>query len=328
MSDQQDSDGLPYTQVDRAAKPKAAMLAACLGVTYQHGIGGLVEFWDLCGDPRDLERLILAGVDKVVLSAGEIESRFEMGFGRPLPVAKLVSLGLAAKDGDGYRVRGMSRYFKPVRDRLQRRMAAVAGGKASAAKRATTVSPGPNSVEESLNGRPTVVQPEFNEMPSGSTIGSTVVQPESNTADSGQRSSKRKKPLRVQEPFKLEPVGPPAKEPRKESQAEDWFSLAVEGERRHKLVEDGADPDHVVPLAVAENLTPPFINAAVKRLKEASGLALLRADDPNETVLADVYGAYLEDPKNAGLTTAFSFRYFTTEGVWRKYLDQLKGEAA
>lgn len=54
---QADSDPLPYVQVDRSAKPRAALLAGSLGVTPQHALGSLVEWWDLNGDPRECERL-------------------------------------------------------------------------------------------------------------------------------------------------------------------------------------------------------------------------------------------------------------------------------
>jgi len=182
----QDSDPLPFTKIDRAMKPKAAMLASHFGVSYQHGIGGLVEFWDLCGDPREIERLATSGVVKVVLTADELEARFEMGFGKHLSVVKLASMGLVAKDAEGYRVRGMSRYFEPVMARLQRKAAAVAGGKASAAVRLAAAGTAQPSGSRAVRER-------FESGSNGSSNGSsnrrrTGVEPAPNTEDRGQRT--------------------------------------------------------------------------------------------------------------------------------------------
>ena len=53
MSRQSSSDPLPFVQVDRAVKPKAALLAGIMEVSNQHALGSLVEWWELCGDPRE-----------------------------------------------------------------------------------------------------------------------------------------------------------------------------------------------------------------------------------------------------------------------------------
>lgn len=134
------SDPLPYVQVDRAAKPKAALLAGAMGVTIQHAIGSLVEWWDLCGDPRTLELIALRtepGSDPaVILDSAEAELRFRLASGHTVSPSVLTHLGLLEDLGEGrYRVRGMSRYFSPILSRIQARKAASLGGKASVESR-------------------------------------------------------------------------------------------------------------------------------------------------------------------------------------------------
>jgi hypothetical protein len=137
---QSSSDPLPYVQVDRAVKPKATLLANLLGVTPQHAIGSLVEFWELCGDPRELEAIVeAAGADgepEVALTAADLQLRFHLASGKHVDPNTLASLGLVEARADRtFRVRGMSRYFEPIRRRLQARAAASKGGKASVATR-------------------------------------------------------------------------------------------------------------------------------------------------------------------------------------------------
>lgn len=147
---QADSDPLPYVQVDRSAKPRAALLAGSLGVTPQHALGSLVEWWDLNGDPRELERIAMAtpaGVEPAVLvTRDDAAARFKLASGKDCDPLTLVHLGLLEQVGDRFRVRGMSRYFEPVMSRIRARRAASAGGKASAeSRRATTGSAQPRS---------------------------------------------------------------------------------------------------------------------------------------------------------------------------------------
>jgi hypothetical protein len=137
---QSDSDPLPYVQVDRSVKPRAALLAGALGVTTQHALGSLVEWWDLCGDPRELERIAEAtppGEEPaVVLSSDDAALRFRLASGRDAEPMVLARLGLLEPLEDGtFRVRGMSRYFDPVLSRLRARRAAAVGGRASAETR-------------------------------------------------------------------------------------------------------------------------------------------------------------------------------------------------
>ena len=106
---------------------------------------------------------------------------------------------------------------------------------------------------------------------------------------------------------------------RNESEAEEWFAVCVENERREKLIEEnGADVD-VVPLREADRIAVPYINAQVKRLREWSSLPLF-PESPGQVTLATVWCAYLDDPSNAGRDPAYSFRYFCSENVFRKYL--------
>lgn len=140
MSRQDNSDPLPYVQVDRAVKPKAVLLANALGVSTQHALGSLVEWWELCGDPRDLEAICSAtpeGEEPAVLLQGDDASlRFKLASGRDVEPVVLVRLQLLEPKADGrFRVRGMSRYFEPIARRLHNRKVASAGGKASAAAR-------------------------------------------------------------------------------------------------------------------------------------------------------------------------------------------------
>ena len=132
-----ESDPLPYVQVDRAVKPKAALLANALGVTTQHALGSLVEWWELCGDPRELEAIVQATPagekPAVVLEAADAALRFQLASGKELEPLTLVRLGLLEPRPEGrFRVRGMSRYFAPIKHRIQARLAAKAGGLARA----------------------------------------------------------------------------------------------------------------------------------------------------------------------------------------------------
>lgn len=158
MSRQQSSDPLPYVQVDRAVKPKATLLANALGVTTQHATGSLVEFWELCGDPRELEAIVAATPPEeepeVVLEPDDLRLRFKLASGHDLDPAVMARLGLVEPREQRFRVRGMSRYFEPIIRRLQARDAASKGGKASVEtrrKRSGTAQPtggkGSNSAE-------------------------------------------------------------------------------------------------------------------------------------------------------------------------------------
>jgi hypothetical protein len=133
------------------------MLASALGVSSQHAVGSLLSFWDLNGDPRDIEKLIETGKDAVIISRSQVEMRFKIASGADAKAELLTELGfLEPIDADQYRIRGMSRYFEPIQKRRQARAAASIGGKASAeARKAKTGTAQPqkvvrDAVQESL----------------------------------------------------------------------------------------------------------------------------------------------------------------------------------
>lgn len=130
--EQRSSDPLPYVQVDRAVRPKATLLAQLIDVTSQHALGALIGFWDNCGHPRDLEALVAAGKCEVVLTGAEVVQRFRIASGGcEVSPADLQALELLEARDDGlYRVRGMSRYFAPIKRRLHARAIGAAGGAA------------------------------------------------------------------------------------------------------------------------------------------------------------------------------------------------------
>lgn len=153
---QSSSDPLPYVQVDRAVEPTAALLAGHMKVTPQHAIGSLVGFWKLCGDPRELERIVettAAGQEpEVVLTADDVALRFQLASDCRVEPVVLARLGLLEERGDGrFRVRGMSRFFEPVVRRLVKRSIGKVGGKASAeARRAASGTSQPLAVRSEL----------------------------------------------------------------------------------------------------------------------------------------------------------------------------------
>lgn len=195
---QASSDPLPYVQVDRAVKPKAGQLAGVLKVSRQHALGSLVDFWELCGDPRDLERLAESGCREVVLSADEVRRRFRLASdGLEVDPADLAAIGLLEPRPDGFRVRGMSRYFAPIERRLVHRAQSVAGGKARAAAgrgangqfagaRAPAGAPAGVGLAARLDNHQPSPQPNTSRTPADD---QPEHQPTTSTADSGQRST-------------------------------------------------------------------------------------------------------------------------------------------
>ncbi len=162
MSRIDSSDPLPFTKVDRAVKAKAAVLASTLGISNQHALGSLIEFWDLNGDPREIERLLDAGESTVVLNAEEVSLRFKIASGKDIDPRLLARAGFLEPIDELYRVRGMSRYFEPVEKRRQARAAASVGGKVSAqVRKAKTGSAQPKrSFEPPFEGRSSDSQAE------------------------------------------------------------------------------------------------------------------------------------------------------------------------
>ena len=106
----------PFIQVDRDVTGSAARLAQVIDVPHQYAMGGLVFFWEGLADRR-----LLTGKVELVLPAAEIEDRILLAFGRPVKPSILVALGfLEAREGHGYRVRGMSRYISAEASRIKR----------------------------------------------------------------------------------------------------------------------------------------------------------------------------------------------------------------
>lgn len=240
VSMRQHSDPLPYVQVDRAVRPKAALLADAIGVSRQHAIGSLIEWWELCGDPRDIERVLLDSSDpRVVISAETASTRFRLASGKDVEPRILVECGLLEPVSNGFRVRGMSRYFKPITERLAKRRAASAGGKASVEARKAkygTSMPFVGSFGGSSNTSSTRDEADANQP--RSTVRTTVRsrheadtkqtrssdEPATNTADSVQRTASSKEgppasPPASQPELQLEPDAP--KKPKRERRPPD-----------------------------------------------------------------------------------------------------------
>lgn len=179
MSRQDNSDPLPFVQVDRAVEPSATLLAGHMKVTSQHALGSLIGFWKLCGDPRELERIVektpKGKEPAVVLSAEDVALRFQLASDHRVEPLVLARLGILEEVPEGFRVRGMSRFFDTIEARLQARRVAVAGGKASAAARkAANGTAQPRSASGSESGS-AAVQPALEPSPNRSRTG---VEPE------------------------------------------------------------------------------------------------------------------------------------------------------
>lgn len=214
--DRGSSDPLPYTQVDRSVKPKAVLLSQLLSTTTQHALGSLIEFWDLNGDPREIEALIAQGKHEVVLSGEKAKLRFKLASSKDVEPAHLEELGLLEKVEDGYRVRGMSRYFAPVEARLVAREKSRAGGLASvAARRAKNGTAQPQRHDAASNtGSGAGSEQVRGGFGAGSDPASEVVKPTRNppevsgqrTADSGQRTAKEEEAPSPNKPLPAPPV--------------------------------------------------------------------------------------------------------------------------
>jgi hypothetical protein len=125
----------------------------------------------------------------------------------------------------------------------------------------------------------------------------------------------------------LEPQEPKAKKgPREKSAGELWFTTVVELERKHRLMGEGTAEDDVEPLAASEGISPIFVNTVVLRIQKATGWPLVAEPGYGAgPTLERLWHAYLDDPKSVGHKVPYSFRYFATDGVWKKYAAQLTG---
>lgn len=192
MSRNDSSDPLPFTQVDRAVKAKAAVLASAIGINYQQALGSLIEFWDLNGDPREIEKLVANDVHEVVLDGREVALRFKIASGQDVDVQVLTRTGFLEPIGDRFRVRGMSRYFKPVEKRIMRRKLGSIAGLASAESRKTkygSAQPGVVLVDQI----PTKPEPNLEPTPNQTrTKPEPNAEPKGNLEDRGQRTESLK----------------------------------------------------------------------------------------------------------------------------------------
>lgn len=136
MAKQDNSDPLPYQQIDRSARVMAARMAQVYEFSFQHALGSLSEFFEMNGDPRRLQELIAEGKDEVILDKDELVRRFKIASGKVADPADLTLLGVVEEQESGaFRVRGMSRYFAPLLKRKKGNANASLGGKKSAETR-------------------------------------------------------------------------------------------------------------------------------------------------------------------------------------------------
>lgn len=163
--DRGSSDPLPFIQLDRSARAKASMLAQQIGIAPQHTMGSIIDFWYLCGDPRELERLLLSGVESVVLTPAEVSIRFKLASGgEEVEPWLLASVGfLEEVEGGNYRVRGMSRFFAPVKKRIANRERAKVAGLASAKSRKERFGSAQPKLTASSGVASSLVRAEFEE---------------------------------------------------------------------------------------------------------------------------------------------------------------------
>jgi hypothetical protein len=311
LDEQADSDPLPYVRLDRSVKPAAALIASRLGVTFQHALGGLVEFWQLNGDPRELEALMASGKDEVILTGDVVDRRFALAMntdtGRLAP-DDLTELRLLERRPEGYRVRGMSRYFKPLQRRVQARAAAVAGGKASAKARAEkhgSAQPRSGHSSGGGSGAASVVASVVASGGASGVASKNGAQPDDsaeatpNTAVSGQRSAGN---------------GRSSARASFQQNAYDHFQR----QREARLEELSFDqvPD--------EQLGPATINARLKPLLDALGGE--RHPDV-EGRFSAVVSKYLDRPQTAEATPPYPFRILATPKVWQPIVEQVLGGA-
>lgn len=196
--EQASSDPLPYVQVDRAAFEKASLLAPQADVTRNHALGGLVSFWQHCADRRRLEKVLLntpeGETPALVFNSDELMAIFEITVtpAKKLTPLHLEVIGLVEKvDDDRFRVRGMSRAFKPIMDSASWRDLAVKAGKASAAARKAkngTAQPRGGKGSKPVEKAAPPVSPA---KALGSATSSEPTEPQPNTEPNGSRTDNR-----------------------------------------------------------------------------------------------------------------------------------------
>lgn len=306
------SDPLPFVQVDRAVSPAVGLLANHLGVTPQHALGSLVEWWRLCSEPRELEAVVRATPpgDEPALwfSEAEVLMRFELCCGKRPAIDALVTLGLVDRGEDGrFRVRGMSRYLVPIARRLRAQEAGAEGGRRSVAARDPS----------STLGRP-LADPSVD--PSATLEGSRKGQ---SKGQATKRSENRDQRTEIKEQIdrtELDLLGQKIEKPKRNGgrNLELWESM--------QALRLEADPE-----LEPERVSPAWLNRRIPELVER-----MRAhwESPNEpdTALADfVWAAYLREPWAREKTPPWPFAPFQSDDVFGRLLlaaDRLIDERA
>lgn len=294
MSTQDDSDPLPYLQLDRAAKPVASRLAGRYEVSFQHALGTLAEFWEINGEPRALMALLEQNVEQVILTRDEVIRRFRIASAikEDIDPADLVTIGILATDDSAneqrWRVRGMSRYFDPLKRRMTKNAAASEGGKKSAEARR----------EKNGTATPT-------------------------NASNETKSTKKKKPQQGELPEM------PPKPPRERSMQEQaffdyqvWRRRVICEENNQEFVKD--QPTDKDGNSKADEYAIAFINNALAPLlKDVAPLA-----DGETSGFERVMSLWFDDKWAASRTPAFPFQAFVAEKIYKGLIAKLTGVPA
>jgi hypothetical protein len=297
--EQNDSDPLPFVQVDRSIDPKAVNFAKLVKIPFDHALGSLVQWFRQNAEPRQLQKVLAETPEgneaRLVLDADALRRRFRVSTGFEVEPLDLVEIGLVEQLDEGFRVRGMSRYFEPLRRRKHRREAGAKGGKASAAARAGGEAPGqadaqaPAQAPAQANGKQEIRDQR-----------TEVRGKRSETPLAGEPKKPRKKP---------QPTLPGIPEPPPKARALSWqeelYAVFVE-RRADALMQLGEDEP-----APEEHPGPAFVNMALGPMFEGMPVEL-RAGS-----WGDLLECYFKSP-NAG-AKRFPFRYLCAGGVWRKH---------
>lgn len=288
MSEQNDTDPLPYVELDRTAKAIAARLASHYGFSFQHAIGTLTEFWDLNGEPRALIALLEQNIEEVLLTKEEVVRRFRIASGLKDPVepVDLVEMHVLATDEgrERWRVRGMSRYFKPLKTRMGRNVSASEGGKKSA------------EVRREKNG---------SAVPTNAT---------------NEGKGKKKKPMQEELP------GTPPKPERALSLQQEAFKQ-YQIERRHVIeVENGAVFTEDLPTdrdgkPTGHPYSIPFINNSLAPILKACAPLAVGED----TGWSRLLHLWWDDAWASSRPTPFPFQALASEKVYKGFIDRLTG---
>lgn len=295
-------------------KAKAATLAGKIKVSYQHALGSLIEFWDINGEPRALERLVEQGITELVLTREDVIRRFSLASGVDVDPALLADLGLLEQRKAQFRVRGMSRFFAPITKRLKNRESASTGGKVSAGvRRERYGSAQPPTPPDRLPIASGSAQAVVEASASGSA--QAIARAESNPSDQRSAINDQRQTNRSP-PADLFPETVPPKAPREQSDHEVFFE-DYSALRRKRLEELNLDP-------VDEPVHPGTINAVGVRW-----LRWFRAADPDpgpELALElqiDMVQAFLAADWPAKKDPPYPFAMLASEKVWKPLAEKI-----